>query len=179
MWLPVPAGYDRPPPSDRFPDPLRKEQGSRIAGATVGPLFPWYFGLQAGCSLVALATALAWLGRRGERVQRLRVALLTAALVCVGFGWWLERKVEGLRVSRNDQTDAVLASSTPSPAEVARAEEARRAFGIWHGYSLLDNFATLILVSVGMALTAQLPAAAASRSEEHKPQLLDVASPKT
>ena len=46
LWFPLPAEYAKEPPSDKFPDPLRKEQGSRAAGAAVGPLFRWYYGIQ-------------------------------------------------------------------------------------------------------------------------------------
>lgn len=59
FWLPAPPELEKAPPSQRFPDPLRKEQGSRIAGAAVGPMFPWYYGLQLACGVLALATALA------------------------------------------------------------------------------------------------------------------------
>jgi len=52
-WLPVPAELEKPPPSPKFPDPLRKEQGSRIAGAAVGPMFGPYYYLQFGCAFVA------------------------------------------------------------------------------------------------------------------------------
>jgi acyl-phosphate glycerol 3-phosphate acyltransferase len=158
-WLPAPAEYQRPRPSDRFPEPLTKEQGSRLAGAAVGPLFPYYFGIQAVCALVALVTALAWVGR-GARVHRLRAGVLAAALATVGLGLWLGHVVEGLRGPRYQLTDAVLQSPNPSPADVARAEAARAEFATWHGYSLIDNFATLMLVAVALALAARLPEAA-------------------
>src|SRR5262249_53752303 len=88
-WLqPIPPMYKKAAPGEGFPNPLWREQGARIAGAAVGPLFPWYFGVQAGCGLVALMTALPWL-RRGGRAQRLRAGFLAAALACVGIGWWL------------------------------------------------------------------------------------------
>src|SRR5205807_9190951 len=53
-WLPAPADLERPRPSERFPEPLRKEQGSRIAGVAVGALFPWYYGIQAAGAALAL-----------------------------------------------------------------------------------------------------------------------------
>src|SRR5262245_15732611 len=74
FWLPVPPELDKPPPSASFPDPLRKEQGSRIAGAAVGPMFRPYYLLQVGCGVVALLTALAWSG--GGRRWRVVVLLL-------------------------------------------------------------------------------------------------------
>jgi hypothetical protein len=159
VWFPLPDAYDRELPGDQFPKPLRKEQGARAAGTAVSPLFPWYFGIQGVCACVTAATALAWaIARRGENVHRARAAVLLLALISVGVGWWLERVVSGLRGPRNDAMDAVLLSPTPSPEAVAAAERARAEFGRWHGYSLVANFATLLLVAAAMALAAQLPA---------------------
>jgi acyl-phosphate glycerol 3-phosphate acyltransferase len=158
-WLPAPAEYLKPPPSDKFPNPLTKEQGSRLAGAAVGPLFPWYFGIQTACALVGLVTALAWV-RRGGRVHRLRAWVLLAALASVGAGWWLDHVVEGLRQPRYDRTDAVLRSPNPSAEQIAAAEAARAEFLAWHGYSLIDNFVTLLLVALALGLAARLPEAA-------------------
>jgi hypothetical protein len=159
-WFPLPALYSSHPRgrlSDRFPDPLRLEQGSRAAGAVVGPLFPWYFRLQAACAAAALLTALGWTARYPSRLNSLRLAVLFLALVSVGVGWWLELTVHDLRGPRNSLTDAVLRAPSPDPAEVHAAEEARATFGRWHFYSLLANFATLGLATVGMALAAHLP----------------------
>ena len=49
---------------------------------------------------------------------------------------------------------------SPAPASeslVHEADAARLDFNHWHLYSLLANFATLALVTVAMALAAQLP----------------------
>jgi len=42
-WLPLPPQLDKPRPSDEFPKPLSKEQGGRIFGAAVGPMFRPYY----------------------------------------------------------------------------------------------------------------------------------------
>ncbi len=168
-WLPAPAEYQKPRPSEKFPEPLTKEQGSRLAGAAVGPLFPWYFGIQTVCALVALVTALAWVGRGG--VHRLRAAVLAVALIAVGVGWWLDHVVEGLRGPRYQFTDAVLHSPNPSAADIAKAEAARAEFATWHGYSLVDNFVTLLLVAVALALAARLPEAAGEAAAGKRPPL--------
>jgi acyl-phosphate glycerol 3-phosphate acyltransferase len=166
LWFPLPEVYAQERPSEKFPDPLRKEQGSRAFGAAVSPLFPWYFGLQAAAGAVALVTALAWLGK-GGRTHKVRAVVLAVAVVGVGVGWWLEHVVSDLRGPRNEKTDAVLtrsdrpkADETMPPARaraIAEAEQARAAFGMWHGISLLVNMLTLLLVAVGMALAAALP----------------------
>jgi acyl-phosphate glycerol 3-phosphate acyltransferase len=154
LWFPLPDAYAKEPPSDRFPGPLRKEQGSRAAGAAVGPIFIWYYGIQAGCAVITAITALGWWLSRKGRVHGVRAVLLLLALAGVGLGWGLERVVADLRVPRDQLTDAVLQGAT---SDVQPAEDARAAFVRWHGYSLLDNFAVLLLVTVAMALAAQLP----------------------
>ena len=164
LWFPAWHVYNERVPGSGLPDPLRKEQGSRAFGAAVGPLFPWYFGTQAVCGFVAVATALAWSSaRRGETVDRLRTIILALALLTVAGGWWLERVVHRLREDRERAMDAVLLSESPTREEVARAESARAEFGRWHGVSLLVNLTTLALVSLAMALAAGLPAPAVAR----------------
>ncbi len=170
-WLPLPPLYDKPPPSPRFPQPLRKEQGARVAGAVVGPLFPIYFGLQAGCGAVAFLTALGW--SRAGGVHALRVTVLLTALACVAGGWLLARVVGDLRGPRDDTTDAVLRISAPSAAEVAAAEAARRAFTRWHLASVLLNLATLALVAVAAVLAAWPPAGTAPAGPAPDTKLAD------
>jgi hypothetical protein len=169
-WLPAPAELERPRPGDRFPEPLRKEQGSRLAGAGVGAIFPWYFLVQAVCSVLALVTALAWLGAGSPTVERVRLLVLVLALAGVGAGWWLEQVVSTLRVERNAKSDAVLFGGQPSPEAVRAADAARAAFGRWHGYSLLANFVTLALVAVALGLAAHLPAPAPNPAADDVPQ---------
>ncbi len=131
-WLPVAQSLD-------------KEQGTRLAGVAVGPMFPWYFLLQGVCGLVAVTTALSW-SRSDQRhpVDQVRTVLLILALVTVLVGWPLAQKVSDLRPARYDADPAVAAS-------------ARADFGRWHLYSLLLNFVTLALVGGATALAAQLP----------------------
>jgi hypothetical protein len=155
VWLPVPPAYDRPSPGPGFHDPLRLEQGSRAAGVAVGRILPAYYALQAGCGMVALLTA--WLlarraaGERGWRTGLAAVALLTALA-----GWWLEGEVSRLRGPRNRLTDEVLAVAEPPAGQVEEARLARATFATWHGYSLAQNFATLLLVGW---LTVLVPSA--------------------
>jgi acyl-phosphate glycerol 3-phosphate acyltransferase len=122
-----------------------KENASQLSGMVVGPIFPRYFLLQGACGLVALATAASW-PRSGftERVHRIRFLVLLLALGTVLAGWPLELKVSALSAARY-ATDPTMAS------------EARAVFGTWHGVSLLLNFVTLGLATVGMALAARLP----------------------
>lgn len=138
---------------------------ARTAGAAVGPLFPWFFGLQTGCALVALVTALAWVNRPC-RAHRIRVWALLVALATVGVGWWLDSRVHALLQDRDHARDAAALSN--DPALVQKAAEAQAAFSTWHTYSLTDNFITLIAVALAMVLAANLPGAAASPKPEEK-----------
>jgi hypothetical protein len=156
-WFPVPEMFRRDPPAKDFPDPLRLEQGSRAAGVAVSRIFPVYYGLQVGCGIVALVTALA-IARAGQGSgQRWRIVLCVLALTTVGLGWWLETVVGELRIPRNELTDKVLTISAPTQQQLEEAQAARAEFGRWHGYSLMQNFATLALVMVVTALAGQCP----------------------
>ncbi len=138
-WLPLPADFS-------------KEEGTRLAGAAIAPLFMWYFSLQGIGAFLAASTALAW-WRSGPqyRVHRIRAVVLLLAAITVALGWPLADYVNQLRVNRYIANPAI-------------AELAKEAFGAWHGVSLLLNFMTIGLVTIGMALAAQLPAVGTERS---------------
>jgi acyl phosphate:glycerol-3-phosphate acyltransferase len=159
IWLPVPPEFDKAPPSARFPDPLRKEQGTRIAGAAVNPMFLWYFAIQSFCGGAALLTALAWarLNSRVPLVHKIRTIVLLAAVCTVAVGWWLEQVVSDLTQERNKTTDVVLRSPSPSSEDLQKADAARAQFSEYHGYSMIVNLLTVILVTAAMGLAAVLP----------------------
>jgi acyl-phosphate glycerol 3-phosphate acyltransferase len=173
LWFPLPSELAKEPPSPRFPRPLAEEQGARAGGVAVRPLFPWYYGIQLVCGFLAYGTALSWQrGREKDKVQGWRVWLLLVALVVTLAGWCLEGKVSDLRIPRDQKTDDLLRAPDPTPELIAEAEQARRAFVQWHLASLLQNFVTLALVTITMALAARLPAApgapAAGSPDERK-----------
>jgi hypothetical protein len=153
-WLPVVPLYAGTPP-EGFPTPLAREQGSRAAGVAVSGVFPFFFALQTACAVVALATA--WMIGGSWRK-----GLCVLGLLLVLSGWGIERWVHHLRFPRNELTDAALAD--PTPEKVIQARSARAAFGMWHGISLLVNFAAL---GVTMGLAAlPLP----ERTRQSQPQ---------
>ena len=165
-WLPLAEPFRRDPQTwgpegtALFKDAreVRREQGTRVAGTAVSPMFPWYFLIQGVCALVALATALRWSGHGiSSRVHWTRVKILIAALLTVAVGWLLEMKVSNVRSERNDQVDHVLQATTPTPAQLQQAAELKNDFVRWHLYSLFLNLATVLLVTVAMILTANLP----------------------
>jgi glycerol-3-phosphate acyltransferase PlsY len=131
-WVPLPADFT-------------PEQGTRLAGVVLAPLFHWYFLLQGACGFLALSTALSW-SRRKPGVHRLRSVIVLLAWISVLAGWPVAQYVGELRVERYSASAAI-------------AESARAAFATWHLISLLLNFVTLILVTFAMALAAQLPPA--------------------
>ncbi|MBI3410034.1 MAG: glycerol-3-phosphate 1-O-acyltransferase PlsY [Planctomycetes bacterium] len=153
-WFPLPEGFRK---MDAHIDGPR-EQGVRVAGHAVEPMFPVYFTLQGLCGLAALATALGWArAYRAEKVHHWRNVILMLALVTVLAGWPLERRVSELRGPRDAMTDAYLQSTTANAAALEAMKAARADFGRWHFYSLMLNFTTTLFVTAGMALTAQLP----------------------
>src|SRR5205085_10795033 len=135
--------YGQKPPSEKFPQPLLKEQGTRAAGFAIGPMFDWYFILQAICSVIAVLTAIGWtMSGHSRGVHRVRAVVLVLALVTVAAGWWMERKVSDLRVTRDDATDNLLTNANPTDDDVKETEQARATFGMWHGISVLINLGT-------------------------------------
>lgn len=159
-WFPMVPEYAS---ADEHIDGPR-EQGARVAGYAVGPLFHWYFLLQGVCGFVALTTALGWTRLSPVKIQRRRVAVLLVALATVVVGWPIERHTSALRVERNAATSAYLQTVGPTqrPAALERMKSARAEFGLWHTAGLFLNFFTVLLVTGGMMLAARLPDEASS-----------------
>ena len=134
---------------------VRKSRGP-AAGYAITPMFEPYYLLQGACGLLAVGTAVGWV--RAGKMQRVRASLLLLALVTVSLAWPLEQKVSSLRVPRNEAVDRFLESTGPHADQLrAEALATRAQFGMWHGVSLLLNFATLGLVGAGLALAAFPP----------------------
>jgi hypothetical protein len=151
-WLPLPSLFSRDAEA-------REEQGRRAAGTAISPLFDAYFAIQALAGLIALATSLAWFNAEpSTRLHQARVYLLTAAVVTVAGGWYVERRVSDLRKVREEKVDAVL--STPSHTDSVQQDaekKARDTFAQWHTVSIFINLLTILLVTIAMALAAKLP----------------------
>jgi acyl-phosphate glycerol 3-phosphate acyltransferase len=131
-WINWPAGFD-------------KEMGTRLAGVALAPVFDWYFPLQIVCGYIALSTGFAL--SRAEpirRVHRIRNLILLFALTCVVSGWLVADYTAVLRIERYS-------------AIQSEADYARSVFAVWHGLSLTVNMVTTILVTVALALAAQMP----------------------
>ena len=161
-----------------------KEQGTRAAGHAIGPMFVWYFALQGACGFIALATAFPWVNQPGgSRVHQWRLYVLLAAVLFVLIGWPLERHVSALRVPRNESTEAFLravANPNANAATIAERktemEQARGEFVKWHLVSILLNVATILCVTVAMAMAGNLESAQPQPEPEPKkedPKVVD------
>jgi glycerol-3-phosphate acyltransferase PlsY len=172
VWFPMWKVYDRkaldnPSFAPAFVESVRKEQGTRAAGAAIRPLFYWYFGIQSVCALLAAATALSWRRMSAGRVHSVRIRVLLTALATVALGCWLLRVVEDKLDVRNQSFDAMV-RHLPQRAEVTSAFvkdlsaflTARQEFGLWHLVSLGVNMVTVVLVTIAMAQAAYLPVVA-------------------
>jgi hypothetical protein len=149
-----------------------KEQGSRAFGHAITPMFGPYFMLQGLCGFVALGTAMAWL-KHGSPVHRWRVNILIVAVAFVLIGWWLERKVNELRVPRNQMMEVYLQDRTNAD-KIAAKNEAREAFGRWHTYSLAANFAMILCVSAAMAMAGNLSNSSTKDTKEHEEEKKEI-----
>jgi len=121
----------------------RAALASALAGAAVGPVFPKYFAMQAGCALVAGATALGW-WNGGGTVHRRRVVVIGLAALTVAVAWPVSTYVSELRVQRFDPSDEVRTA-------------AKALFGPWHLVSLGLSFVTVGLAGVALAMATRLP----------------------
>lgn len=152
-WFPLHAPFDVKTPEINGP----KEQGSRVAGTAVAPLFLWHFLLQGACAFLAATSSLHWpRAFPGEPVHRRRTTVLLIALATVVIGWPLEQHVAALRVPRNQETEAYL-EDPASETKKNSMSAARSEFAAWHLASMGLSFVTLIFVSIAMAQTAVLP----------------------
>ena len=73
------------------------EQGTRLAGIAVGPIFPLYFAVQGACGLVALITAWGWTRTHPGRVHGVRFAIIGLGLLFILAGWAMLGPIEELR----------------------------------------------------------------------------------
>ena len=119
---------------------LTRDLGRRMAGGVVGEMLPKYFALQVVCGLLAVAAATVSpaFGPRPERVRR---ALLIAALLLVVANWQV---VLPQTVRLGDEHWQAKQSGLAEKAADLDAQ-----FGAWHGVSMLVN---LLTFAVGLAV---------------------------
>jgi hypothetical protein len=132
-------------PADPPPglDGLTDELGRRLAGDTVGAIFPTYFVTQIIAGILAGVTGLVFanLGRRLEKV-RCGLTIVALAIVSLHAVTVYPRSIRVLDAHYAAQE----ADDQPGAAEL------RKVFGMWHGVSQLLNLLTIGLVLAALVL---------------------------
>jgi hypothetical protein len=123
-----------PPPEFRG---LNSEIGLRLAGNTVGAIFPTYFASQIILGVLAVSSGFV-LAKQGRRLGKVRCALAFAALAIVSIH---AATVYPRSVRVRDSHYAAKAAG-----DEPKAIELRKTFGMWHGASQVLNIVTLLLV---------------------------------
>lgn len=143
-WLPLPGDLAREPEKGLYlPVPLRKEQGSLLAGVSVSAQFPCYFLVQTVLGTVLLGTIAAI---RPPKKWEISLALLALGLAIAG--WANERQVESSRIPRNELTAKYVGASDSDRASLSsELKSARGAFRQFHAASIILNLATLACVA--------------------------------
>jgi len=149
-WLPTPEAFKTTTPAG-FPNPLLKEQASRLAGVVVSPAFPIYFSIQVICGITAMIIL------AGNRRRNPSGVMGRAMLVCIGMGlllaiagWAWEPRVEKDRIERARLTDQVLFQKEFNKELVQSALKARKDFTNSHLVSLGLNMASALGMLLGI-----------------------------
>ena len=153
-WLPTPEAFKTITPAG-FPNPLLKEQASRLAGVVVSPAFPIYFSIQVICGISAMIIL------AGNRRRNPSGTTGRAMLVCIGMGlllalagWAWEPKVEKERIERARLTDQVLLQKEYNNDLAKSALKARKDFTNSHLVSLGLNMASALGMVLGIIFFA-------------------------
>ena len=117
--------------------------GRRLAGDTVGAIFPTYFLSQIGLGALAVASGLrlAW-GRR--RLEKIHCGLAIAAFAFVS--------LHSVTVYPHSVRVLDQHYQAQEAGDEPKATELRKMFGMWHGISQSLNLATIVLVVAAVIL---------------------------
>ena len=119
--------------------------GLRLAGNTVGTIFPVYFVSQVVLGVLAVASGVV-LARSGRRLDKIRCACVAVALAVVA--------VHSLTVYPHSAGVLAQHYQAKDGGDEPKAAELRRTFGIWHSVSQGINLVTIVLVVVSLGLAA-------------------------
>jgi hypothetical protein len=124
---------------------LTSEVGRRLAGDTVGAIFPSYFAIQVTAGLLALAS-----GFYLARVSG------TRNMVCNGLAALALIVVTVHALTAYPRSNRVLDShyQAQERGDEATSAELRKQFGIWHGISQLLNLLVIVLVFFAVVVRA-------------------------
>jgi hypothetical protein len=122
---------------------ITKEAGRRLAGDTVGAIFPAYFALQIAAGTLAVASG-AVLATNGQLADKIRCVLAAVALTLA-----ITHRATVYPHSVLIRQEQYQAKEAGEDEEAAELEQ---AFRVWHGISQLLNLATILPVVIGLGL---------------------------
>ena len=148
-WLVVPEVLKQKAP-EGMPNPLEKEQASRLAGLVVSPLFKVYYPLQFACACLLLMLFVGKNISGPHRVGNKTIMVFFFALALLVANWLLLGPTEKARLQRAKSTDAYILAPQENKPDVTGVIEDRKAFGKLHGISLIMNLGTGIFLLIGI-----------------------------
>ncbi len=122
---------------------LTAEVGRRLAGDTVGAVFPTYFAAQIVVGLFAAGSGI-WLAWHGNKFDKIRAGLVLAAFLIV--------TVHSLTVYPHSVQILDSHYEKIAAGDMATATALRQSFGAWHGVSQLLNLVTIVQVIVALVM---------------------------
>jgi acyl-phosphate glycerol 3-phosphate acyltransferase len=164
-WLAAPEVLKQKAP-EGLPEPLLKEQASRLAGLVVSPLFKIYYPLQVACASLLLILLIGKKGSFGSlwAVDK-TIVIFVFSLALVVANWLLLGPTEKARLQRAKSTDAYILAPQENKPDVTGVIEDRKAFGKLHGISLIMNLGTGIFLLAGIICS--------SIHNDRKPEIFD------
>lgn len=153
-WLPVPEVFLQPSP-EGMPNPLLKEQASRLAGLVVTPLFKIYYPLQIACAFFVLLLLCGRLVAGGSgNASKSAISWFCVGLFLVIANWLLLAPTENARLKRANSTDAYVLAGSENKPNLEKVIADRKEFGKIHGISLIINLGTGLALFAGVICTS-------------------------
>ena len=138
-WLVVPEVLKQKVP-EGMPNPLEKEQASRLAGLVVTPIFKIYYPMQAWCAFFVLMLLSGKVFVKDSRkAGKSSTILFFVAAIMILVNWILLGPTEKARLKRANSTDEYVLASTENKPKLETILADRKEFAKIHGISLIIN----------------------------------------
>jgi len=138
-WLVVPEVLKQKAP-EGMPNPLEKEQASRLAGLVVTPIFKIYYPMQACCAFFVLLLINGKVFVKDFRkVGKSSTILFFVAAIMILVNWILLGPTEKARLKRANSTDEYVLASAENKPKLETILADRKEFAKIHGISLIIN----------------------------------------
>lgn len=138
-WLVVPEVLKQKAP-EGMPNPLEKEQASRLAGLVVTPIFKIYYPMQACCAFFVLLLINGKVFVKDFRkVGKSSTILFFVAAIMIVANWFLLGPTEKARLKRANSTDVYVLASAENKPKLETILSDRKEFAKIHGISLIIN----------------------------------------